>query len=122
MAYPKRVVAVSKPVTVTHGGTFTITGPFGTVCRRYKQYKLTAEGNLMIPDGGFATIRHGVSIDTCGRLVWLCREPGTLGDLQLIVDQGPVSDGEVVTAVLNLANEPYRVKRGDVLSYLVSLS
>lgn len=81
---------------------------------------LEAAFNLVVPEVGSAAIPSGLTLETFGHLIVLMREPGLLAK-GLLVDQGPMGDGPVVTVVFNLSSESIRIKRGDVLSRLVRL-
>jgi hypothetical protein len=51
--------------------------------------------------------------------VWLVRLPGSLLSTCLLVDQGPVDDGEIETVVFNLSNKGFRLKKGEAVSKLI---
>ncbi len=70
-----------------------------------------------------ALIRHGISLADTPRDadVWLVREPNSLLKLNLLVDQGPIYAGEVITTVFNLSDQPVRIAKGEVISWLVEM-
>lgn len=67
----------------------------------------------------FAIVRHNLAIEIeHGSTVEIVRAPGVFLNYHLIVDQGPVEDGEIETAVFNLSNKPMRIPKKEVISWL----
>jgi hypothetical protein len=78
-------------------------------------------------------VPHGVALETIAEvpiesifmpinsMVWLVREPNTMVSHNLIIDQGPVMDGDIFTSVFNLSNSQLRIRKGEVVSRLVCI-
>ncbi len=90
-------------------------------------YPLKAMHTVLIPALCMGTIPHGIVLETSTwelspSLVMLVSEPLAMISHNLIVAQGPVDDGDVVTYAFNMSNEALRVRKGEVVSRLIKIS
>lgn len=95
----------------------------GSIVANFKsgeQFTLDADRTVIIDTLCTAIIRHNVYIKTKG-LVWIVRKPGVFLTQTLIVDSGPVDDGEVLTYVFNFGAERIHMGKGEAVSRLVAL-
>src|ERR1017187_7445239 len=82
--------------------------------------KLPSSKFVYVPPLCMANIQHGISIKlhTNSPIVFIVRDPRAFSELNLLVDTGPVEDGEVITHVLNLCNKTVRIRARDIVSWL----
>lgn len=105
-------------------------GKNGTVLGRWKRGEkvpLIVRETLWIEPISKALIRHDavqVAIrkmeDDDEGMVMLLRAPGSF-NIGLLVDQGPIEEGELFTPCFNLLDQRLRIAKGEVVSWLVEL-
>jgi len=65
------------------------------------------------------TLRNGAEVDTAHSLVMLVAEPLVMVSHNLIVQAGPVEDGDLFTYVFNMSNSALKIRKGESISRLV---
>ena len=87
------------------------------------ELELRAVITIRIPSLCFASIPHGIIIRRSegSPHPWIVRGFNAFNYHNLIVDQGPIEDGEVSTRVFNLSNRTVVIKRDVSISRLLAL-
>ncbi len=82
---------------------------------------LLVDKTIIIPPLSIGRIPHDRDLRANGCSVYMFSQPNTFSMLNLLINPRPVEDGEVITYVFNLSNQPVKVRRGDIISRLVAL-
>lgn len=96
--------------------------PIGGMCSHKvdNSMELDASRNMFIEPLSTCAIPHKVHIECHGE-VWLARLPIIFISHCLMVDQGPVESGEIITYVFNYSSARIIVHKGQSVSKLVAL-
>ena len=87
-------------------------------------YALRSERVIRVPPISRAVVPHGVHITPLDprTRVLLMREPWAWAEKNLLIDTGTIFEGDaVVTRVFNLSSKEVTIKRGEIISYLMSV-
>lgn len=90
-----------------------------------KPIPLVVSHTIQIEAQTMARVRHDLTlsreVNGISPTVIVMRAPDTFTNLMLLVDQGPIDDGEIWTSVFNMSNARVRVQKGDVISLLLEI-
>lgn len=86
-----------------------------------KTVALRATSTITIPALCCGTIPHKMELRRNGRVVLLVAAAGVFMTRSLLVDACLVDDGELFTHVFNLSKRNVKVRKGEVISYLVEV-
>lgn len=88
-------------------------------------YELVVIRDIRVPSISRAVVPHGISItllDPTSTVVLLLRKPWAWAEMNLLVDVGEINPAdEIATRVFNLSAKSVTIRKGTVISHLVSL-
>lgn len=87
-------------------------------------FQLKAERIIRVPPVSRAVVPHGISIAFLDPLtvVLLLRKPWAWAEMNLLIDVGEINPADpICTRVFNLSSKEVTIRRGMIISHLVSL-